>query len=87
MLLHSFLSSCAVSNLKKCSLELGGKSPLIIFHDCDMDRAVRQVSPSCTCLYFIYGYLQVCCLESLSDDVTKTKFMKLWDFLVYLERA
>ena len=29
--------------MKKCSLELGGKSPLIIFSDCDMDRAVRQV--------------------------------------------
>ena len=40
--------SCAVSNLKKCSLELGGKSPLIIFSDCDMDRAVRQVRMHCT---------------------------------------
>ena len=35
--------SCAVSNLKKVSLELGGKSPLIIFSDCDMDKAVRMV--------------------------------------------
>ena len=39
----NYVCSCAVSNLKKCSLELGGKSPLIIFSDCDMDRAVRQV--------------------------------------------
>ncbi|PSN58464.1 Cytosolic 10-formyltetrahydrofolate dehydrogenase [Blattella germanica] len=30
------------SNLKKVSLELGGKSPLIIFEDCDIDRAVRM---------------------------------------------
>lgn len=36
------MKSCAESNLKKCSLELGGKSPLIIFRDCDMDRAVRH---------------------------------------------
>merc|ERR1712048_1365845 len=26
---------CAASNLKKCSLELGGKSPLVIFEDCE----------------------------------------------------
>ncbi|CAH3028244.1 unnamed protein product [Porites evermanni] len=43
----SIMESCAVSNLKKCSLELGGKSPLIIFHDCDMDRAVRQGMMAC----------------------------------------
>uniref|UniRef100_A0A673C2E0 10-formyltetrahydrofolate dehydrogenase n=1 Tax=Sphaeramia orbicularis TaxID=375764 RepID=A0A673C2E0_9TELE len=36
------MKSCAVSNLKKVSLELGGKSPLIIFSDCDMDKAVRM---------------------------------------------
>jgi len=38
-----FGCSCALSNLKKVSLELGGKSPLIIFSDCDMDKAVRMV--------------------------------------------
>lgn len=37
------MRSCADSNLKKTSLELGGKSPFIIFSDCDMDRAVRLV--------------------------------------------
>jgi len=36
------MESCAKSNLKKCSLELGGKSPLIIFADCDMSSAVRN---------------------------------------------
>ena len=30
--------------MKKVSLELGGKSPLIIFSDCELDKAVRQVS-------------------------------------------
>ncbi|XP_023668374.2 mitochondrial 10-formyltetrahydrofolate dehydrogenase [Paramormyrops kingsleyae] len=36
------MKSCALSNLKKVSLELGGKSPLIIFSDCDVDKAVRM---------------------------------------------
>ena len=34
----------AAVNVKRVSLELGGKSPLIIFADCDMDKAVRLVS-------------------------------------------
>lgn len=35
--------SCACSNAKVCSLELGGKSPLIIFNDCEFEKAVRLV--------------------------------------------
>ncbi|XP_075149402.1 cytosolic 10-formyltetrahydrofolate dehydrogenase [Haematobia irritans] len=38
----SVMRSCAESNLKKCSLELGGKSPLVIFADCDFDKAVKH---------------------------------------------
>lgn len=30
--------------MKKVSLELGGKSPLVIFEDCDLEKAVRNVS-------------------------------------------
>ncbi|VDK24480.1 unnamed protein product, partial [Anisakis simplex] len=43
------MSSCACSNVKKVSLELGGKSPLIIFPDADLDRAVKQ---ACNAVFF-----------------------------------
>ncbi|CAH1794143.1 unnamed protein product [Owenia fusiformis] len=36
------MEGAAKSNAKKVSLELGGKSPLIIFSDCDLDKAVRM---------------------------------------------
>lgn len=39
---QQIMKSCAESNIKRVSLELGGKSPLIIFNDADLDRAVRQ---------------------------------------------
>lgn len=34
------MQAAAKSNLKPVSLELGGKSPLIIFDDSDVDKAV-----------------------------------------------
>jgi len=40
------MKSCAESNLKKASLELGGKSPFLIFADCDLDKAVRMAMSS-----------------------------------------
>lgn len=33
------MQAAALSNLKSVSLELGGKSPLIIFDDADVDTA------------------------------------------------
>ena len=40
---QGIMQSCATNSLKRVSLELGGKSPLIIFGDCDLDKAVRIV--------------------------------------------
>lgn len=44
--------SCGQSNLKKVSLELGGKSPLIIFADVDLCRVTRQ---ACDAVFFNKG--------------------------------
>lgn len=35
------------SNLKHVSLELGGKSPVVIFDDADLDKAVQDASDFC----------------------------------------
>ncbi|RKP05715.1 putative aldehyde dehydrogenase [Thamnocephalis sphaerospora] len=37
------LRSSAASNLKRCTLELGGKSALLVFPDVDLDRTVEDV--------------------------------------------
>jgi len=53
------LKAAADSNLKRTSLELGGKSPNIIFADCDLDHAVEGAHQG---LFFNSG--QVCCAGS-----------------------
>ena len=40
----SILRAAGESNLKRVTLELGGKSPLIIYDDCDMDQAIEVAS-------------------------------------------
>lgn len=39
---REIMQAAARSNLKPVILELGGKSPFIIFEDADMDAAVEQ---------------------------------------------
>ncbi|KAF2149113.1 aldehyde dehydrogenase [Myriangium duriaei CBS 260.36] len=43
-------AAAAKSNLKTVILELGGKSPLVIFDDCDLDKAVNDSKFSITAL-------------------------------------
>ena len=35
------MAAAAKSNLKRVALELGGKSPLVVMDDCDLEKAVR----------------------------------------------
>merc|ERR1711962_126606 len=53
------LKASAISNLKRTTLELGGKSPNIIFADCDLDHAVEAAHQG---LFHNSG--QVCCAGS-----------------------
>ena len=56
---RQILQIAAKSNLKKVTLELGGKSPNIIFPDADLDDAVGWVNFG---IYFNHG--QCCCAGS-----------------------
>ena len=40
------MAAAAKSNLKRVSLELGGKSPLVVMDDCDLDKAVSNLYSS-----------------------------------------
>lgn len=51
--------NCVGSNLKKVSLELGGKSPVLVFPDADIDAAVAGIAGS---IFFHAG--QVCAAGS-----------------------
>ncbi|EJD50206.1 aldehyde dehydrogenase [Auricularia subglabra TFB-10046 SS5] len=56
---RAVMKAAASSNLKKVTLELGGKSPNIIFEDADVDQAIRWAAFG---LFFNHG--QCCCAGS-----------------------
>lgn len=53
---RSIMKAAAASNLKKVTLELGGKSPNIVFDDADIEQAISWVNFG---IYFNHG--QCCC--------------------------
>lgn len=70
---HLIMQAAAETNLKRVTLELGGKSPNIVFADCDLDQAVEG---SHFALFFNQG--QCCCAgsrvfveEKIYDDFVK----------------
>jgi aldehyde dehydrogenase (NAD+) len=56
---RSIMKAAADSNLKKVTLELGGKSPTIVFNDADLDAAIDWANFG---IYFNHG--QCCCAGS-----------------------
>ena len=71
----------AAGTLKKLSLELGGKSPNIVFSDCDIDQAVKGAYSG---IFFNQG--EVCCAGSrlFLEDSLHEKFL---DQLVNLTKT
>jgi aldehyde dehydrogenase (NAD+) len=69
------MKMAAESNLKRVSLELGGKAPNIVFEDCDMDAAVQGTMRG---IFFNQG--EVCCAGSrlfLADKIREPFLDKL----------
>jgi len=67
---REIMKNAANTNLKKVTLELGGKSPNVIFGDADIEQAIRWAAFG---IYFNHG--QTCCAgsrvfvqESIYDD-------------------
>ncbi|TBU39638.1 aldehyde dehydrogenase [Dichomitus squalens] len=56
---RKIMEASAKSNLKKVTLELGGKSPTIVFDDADLDQAVKWAAFG---IYYNHG--QCCCAGS-----------------------
>jgi len=56
---RQIMKAAAASNLKKVTLELGGKSPNIVFNDADIEQAISWVNFG---IYFNHG--QTCCAGS-----------------------
>lgn len=70
---RAILKASAESNLKKVSLELGGKSPTIIFDDADFDEAVTWAAIGIT-----MGEGEICAAGSriYVQDTIYEKFLK-----------
>jgi aldehyde dehydrogenase (NAD+) len=70
---RTILKAAAGSNLKKVTLELGGKSPNIVFDDADIDNAISWVN-----FGVFYNHGQCCCAgtriyvqEGIYDEFVK----------------
>jgi aldehyde dehydrogenase (NAD+) len=72
---HLIMEAAAKSNLKRVSLELGGKSPNVVFADADLDAAVEGAFFA---LFFNQG--QCCCAGSrlyVEEKFTRSLFRGL----------
>lgn len=76
---RTIMKAAANSNLKKVTLELGGKSPNIVFDDADIDEAISWVN-----FGIFYNHGQCCCAgsriyvqEGIYDTVSHPRTLQL----------
>ncbi|CAE5970927.1 unnamed protein product [Arabidopsis arenosa] len=81
---RKIMQAAATSNLKKVSLELGGKSPLLIFNDADIDKAADLALLGC-----FYNKGEICVAssrvfvqEGIYDKVVEKLIEKAKDWTV-----
>ncbi|KAK9242635.1 aldehyde dehydrogenase domain-containing protein [Lipomyces tetrasporus] len=68
---RQIMKAAAESNLKTVTLELGGKSPNIVFEDADIDRAVEWIN------FGIYDNAGQCCCAGSRIYVQKSIYDKV----------
>jgi aldehyde dehydrogenase (NAD+) len=59
---RKIMEAAAKSNLKNVTLELGGKSPNIIYDDADLDQAVNWASHGILCVLFLFLTRTITCI-------------------------
>jgi aldehyde dehydrogenase (NAD+) len=70
---RQIMKMAAESNLKKVTLELGGKSPHIVFADADFDKAVETIANG---IYFNQGQVCVAGSRAFVEESIYDKFLE-----------
>lgn len=71
---RKIMEAASKSNLKKVTLELGGKSPVVVFDSVDIDQAANWV-----CMAILFNHGQDCCAGSrlFLQETIQEKFLKV----------
>lgn len=71
---RKIMEAASKSNLKKVTLELGGKSPVVIFDSLDIDQAANWA-----CMAILFNHGQDCCAGSrlFVQDTISDKFLEV----------
>lgn len=66
------IARAAAGNLKKVGLELGGKSPIVVFDDCDFEGAIEWVMIG---IFFNAGQVCSACSRLIIEESLKDRFV------------